>query len=141
MTKPDYTDPRWQRKRLEILQRDNFTCTACDAQTKTLHVHHLYYCTGRKPWEYPNFALRSLCETCHAESADECRGDKGAYCLTQWEQVLEWLVENNPPYVAFDEAWDLAASVARTAIVTKTSVHDVIGGILSELHCQEYAVV
>lgn len=36
-------DPRWQRKRLEILQRDNFTCQECYATDKELNVHHLIY--------------------------------------------------------------------------------------------------
>lgn len=30
-----------------------------------LHVHHKYYILGRKPWEYPNDALITLCSDCH----------------------------------------------------------------------------
>lgn len=30
-----------------------------------LHVHHKYYIIGRKPWEYPNDALITLCSDCH----------------------------------------------------------------------------
>lgn len=33
-------DPRWQKKRLEILDRDDWKCTHCEAEHKTLHVHH-----------------------------------------------------------------------------------------------------
>lgn len=30
-----------------------------------LHVHHKYYVLGRKPWEYPDEALITLCSDCH----------------------------------------------------------------------------
>lgn len=57
-------DPRWQKKRLEIMQRDNFTCQLCFSTTKTLHVHHLAY-VGSYPWETPDSDLITLCEDCH----------------------------------------------------------------------------
>ena len=62
-------DPRWQKKRLEILKRDDFTCQKCFDSENTLHIHHRYY---RKcdPWEYPNEALLTLCENCHNEERD-----------------------------------------------------------------------
>lgn len=58
-------DPRWQKKRLEIMQRDNFKCVDCECATATLNVHHTYYETGRAPWEYENASLITLCEDCH----------------------------------------------------------------------------
>lgn len=58
-------DPRWQKKRLEILQRDNWTCTSCGGTKTTLHVHHKYYTYGNEPWEYNNNVLITLCEHCH----------------------------------------------------------------------------
>jgi hypothetical protein len=60
-------DPRWQKKRLEILQRDGFKCVNCEAKEKTLHVHHLRYLKGKKPWEYDGGDLQTLCVDCHAE--------------------------------------------------------------------------
>lgn len=60
-------DPRWQRKRLEILERDNWTCCVCGATEDTLNVHHGYYCRGRNPWDYPDDTLWTLCEICHGE--------------------------------------------------------------------------
>lgn len=60
-------DPRWQRKRLEIMQRDNFTCQKCGCNDKPLNVHHLYYNKNKKPWEYDNSSLITLCEDCHRE--------------------------------------------------------------------------
>lgn len=32
---------------------------------KGLNIHHKFYTRGRKPWEYPNDALITLCEDCH----------------------------------------------------------------------------
>jgi len=32
---------------------------------KGLNVHHNYYIRGKKPWEYPDDALVTLCEDCH----------------------------------------------------------------------------
>jgi hypothetical protein len=60
-------DPRWQKKRLEIFERDSFTCRYCDAKDKTLEVHHLYYVSGREPWEYPLGTFKTACSDCHRE--------------------------------------------------------------------------
>lgn len=58
-------DPRWQKKRLEVLQRDNFTCTLCsDAETE-LHIHHKEYIYGNEVWNYENDNFQSLCKDCH----------------------------------------------------------------------------
>lgn len=56
--------PKWQKKRLEILNRDNFTCQCCKADDKTLHIHHFKY-NDCEPWEYENTDLITLCEDCH----------------------------------------------------------------------------
>lgn len=61
-------DPRWQRKRLEIFERDHFACCACGSKAKTLHVHHGHYPRGADPWECPSQFLWTLCDDCH-ESA------------------------------------------------------------------------
>ena len=58
-------DPRWQKKKTEILIRDNFTCTRCNGTDVTLHVHHLEYIRGRDPWDYDNSKLALLCSICH----------------------------------------------------------------------------
>lgn len=59
-------DPRWQKKRLEILQRDDFTCQNCGGKNKTLHVHHKIY-RANEPWDEPNANLITLCKDCHEE--------------------------------------------------------------------------
>lgn len=57
-------DPRWQKKRLDIMNRDSFSCQRCFSTDKTLHVHHIKYIG--KPWECPDKYLITLCEQCHA---------------------------------------------------------------------------
>jgi hypothetical protein len=58
-------DPRWQKKRLEILQRDNWTCQICYDTESMLVVHHRKYLDNTLPWDYPNNILVTLCESCH----------------------------------------------------------------------------
>lgn len=57
--------PFWQKKRLQIFERDNFTCQHCSDKFTTLQVHHKYYTPDTMPWEYPDEALITLCELCH----------------------------------------------------------------------------
>lgn len=57
--------PYWQRKRLKILERDEFSCRKCHDTQTNLQVHHLYYNMDLLPWEYPDEALISLCDLCH----------------------------------------------------------------------------
>ncbi|MDH5570391.1 MAG: HNH endonuclease [Gammaproteobacteria bacterium] len=61
----DLKSPKWQKKRLEILQRDEWKCTACNDDSTTLCVHHKEYHKDKKPWEYDNDFLVTLCEKCH----------------------------------------------------------------------------
>jgi len=63
-------DPRWQKKRLEILERDEWECTNCGDGKSTLHIHHQYYEKSTDPWDYPDSCYTTLCETCHKEIAD-----------------------------------------------------------------------
>jgi hypothetical protein len=62
-----YKDARWQKKRLEIMNRDGWACVSCGAEGEgvTLNVHHAYYESGKAPWEYPDDVLNTLCEKCH----------------------------------------------------------------------------
>ena len=61
-------DPRWQRKRLEIMERDNFKCQDCGSETETLNVHHYAY--SREPWDAKSSDLETVCEICHKEIED-----------------------------------------------------------------------
>lgn len=57
-------DPRWQKKRLEVLTRDEWRCRSCGCEDKTLHVHHHHYTRGQ-PWDTPIELLSALCDECH----------------------------------------------------------------------------
>lgn len=59
------SDPRWQRKRLEIFQRDNFTCRKCNSAEKELHVHHVAYDNKYEIWAQPDYTYATLCFECH----------------------------------------------------------------------------
>jgi 5-methylcytosine-specific restriction endonuclease McrA len=58
--------PQWQKKRLQILERDNWQCCSCGDSQSNLQVHHLLY-ARRDPWDYPDDVYQTLCENCHKE--------------------------------------------------------------------------
>lgn len=64
--KKDLEDYRWIRKRKRIFKRDNFTCQECRATTN-LQVHHKEYISGRRPWQYSESYLITLCTLCHGK--------------------------------------------------------------------------
>ncbi len=68
-------DPRWQRLRLKVMERDNFSCIACSDRKSTLNVHHKKY--HGEPWDAPLSELETLCETCHKR-----RGEINKYFLS-----------------------------------------------------------
>ncbi len=57
-------DPRWQKLRAEIIQRDGNRCRDCAAYYPTLDVHHCFYAKG-EPWETHPIFLRTVCRDCH----------------------------------------------------------------------------
>ena len=57
------TSPKWQRKRLEIMERDGWKCVRCGDGESPLHVHHMAY--KGDPWECPSEQLITLCDRCH----------------------------------------------------------------------------
>jgi hypothetical protein len=63
--KESLEDPRWQKRRLEILSRDNFTCQKCFDSKHSVYVHHRAYVYGRAAWDHPDELLVTLCKKCH----------------------------------------------------------------------------
>lgn len=83
-------DPRWQKRRLEVLQRDGFKCLVCGTETETLHVHHLAYFRG-EPWDTPTSYLETLCWLCHA-------------ARTEMDSIECWAIRTRPSvYVVTDD--------------------------------------
>jgi hypothetical protein len=68
-------EPRWQKKRLEIMERDEWTCQTCGDTKATLTVHHKSYrqVDGKfvDIWDYPGDDLITLCEECHSKEESD----------------------------------------------------------------------
>lgn len=60
-----YKHPKWQKKRLEVMQAAGHRCERCGDDEHELQIHHGFYARNRKPWEYPNETLFCLCKECH----------------------------------------------------------------------------
>lgn len=69
-------DPRWQKMRLKVMERDEFTCQHCFDTESTLNVHHKDYERGKDPWDYPEDWLETLCENCHQEETEFRAGEE-----------------------------------------------------------------
>lgn len=74
-------DPRWQKKRLKVLEAANWMCEACGETKETLHVHHDKY--SNNPWDAPLNKLHCLCEKCHKFFHDI--GIK----FSEWDEFLQ----------------------------------------------------
>lgn len=85
-------DPRWQKKRLLICERDGWKCRNCDDASKTLHVHHCHYVKGN-PWDTPDELLLTLCASCH--DARQVVEEEGKYALAQIFAHLEGAAEGS----------------------------------------------
>lgn len=59
-------DVNWTKKKTEIYLRDKFSCRICGTTEGEFQVHHLWYRSGKKPWEYANSELRTVCEKHHS---------------------------------------------------------------------------
>lgn len=68
MAAKDYTDPRWQKVRLEVMNRDKFTCQCCGTSEIELQVHHLCYEKGKRIWDSRPEDLLTLCRDCHEQT-------------------------------------------------------------------------
>lgn len=62
------------------------TMVTVDAPIR-LHVHHRYYIEGVWPWQYPQEALVTLCNWCHAELH---ANEKVPYYRHENNQLIEW---------------------------------------------------
>ena len=83
-------DPRWQKKRLEIMQRDDFQCTCCGDRDSEIHVHHSYYEFGKEVWEYSEESLFTLCSSCHYQHTLSQRRIKELMRTIQYDQLYEF---------------------------------------------------
>lgn len=61
-------DPRWQKKRLEIMERDGFKCAECGNSEIELQIHHNIYVKDADPWDLEDEYLTCLCKDCHEKA-------------------------------------------------------------------------
>lgn len=100
-----FKDPRWQKKRLEILERDDWCCQSCYDSENTLHVHHRWYEKGKDPWDYPDECLVTLCEECH-------NGE-----TIQMAKACQDLIEAMKKHFFADSVSDIAAGFDNLALL------------------------
>lgn len=107
-------DPRWQKKRLEVMNRDDFSCVRCSAKDKTLNVHHLFYDRVSDPWEYDLDVLHTLCDECHKleEEAKKkfCKmiGPYGFWGLMDSVDTVTWLERDNFSELVQTALWNFS---------------------------------
>ena len=82
-------DPRWQKKRLKVLEHAEWRCQLCGAQHKPLHVHHSYYTKRKDPWQYPLGSLIAVCEACHEIIHRTVRQPTGPNAPGKWTLVFK----------------------------------------------------
>lgn len=91
-------DPRWQKKRLEILNRDKFTCQCCKTTEIELHIHHIEYRPG-EPWDIDTELLITLCKDCHKMTEDMGGGAPPAYAA--WGADRKYAMAYHENYVCY----------------------------------------
>jgi hypothetical protein len=79
--------PAWQKKRLEVLQRDGFQCQNCGDKESELNVHHIFYDPELKAWEYPDQAYMTLCKNCHEKWHETKRLIDQLFCKMNIERM------------------------------------------------------
>jgi 5-methylcytosine-specific restriction endonuclease McrA len=89
----EYNDPRWQKVRLTVFNRDEFKCIMCKSGDTELHCHHKTYTRGKPVWEYELSNFSTVCKTCH-ERITEIKSKVGSYLDSWWaldlfERALE----------------------------------------------------
>lgn len=87
-------DPRWQKLRLEVLNRHNWSCEICHDGGSELNVHHSYYDKDCEPWEYPAEMMHCLCRRCHDEAhqMDKAFSRAAAYLTYPEKERMRTLV-------------------------------------------------
>jgi hypothetical protein len=95
--------PKWQRRRLEIMELAGWQCEICGDTEEEFHIHHTGY-SGREPWDSPDEELWCLCTTCHTLSH------------LKEEKIVAFLGSREPKreivMVHYDELKDVEAAIA-----------------------------
>ena len=73
-------DPRWQKVRLEVMNKARFCCQMCGDHEATLNIHHVNYTKGKEPWDYESENFRCYCEDCHKEIEESIKEFRELCC-------------------------------------------------------------
>lgn len=57
--------PKWQKRRLQVLEAAGWKCCNCHKEDRQLQVHHGAYLRGVDLWDYPPEMFHVLCDKCH----------------------------------------------------------------------------
>lgn len=85
-------DPRWQKKRLELLNKAHWTCEECKAVEPAdgLQIYHVFYMLGKLPWEHDDRIMMVLCDGCHKRRQKvEQEFFYGVACVLRWKTADE----------------------------------------------------
>lgn len=105
--------PKWQKKRLEVLEKANFTCELCGETEVPLHVHHKTYQKNKDPWEYHTSLLAAYCSDCHKWVEEQKAEIKRVVDLCDPDNypkmlgVVRYLFEFPPAWEVVDACGDL----------------------------------
>ena len=77
-------DPRWQKKRLYVLERDEWTCQYCGDTKTEFHVHHKRY--NGNPWDADDDDLITICRHCH-EICEHAKEFEGGVTIEQIRKI------------------------------------------------------
>lgn len=105
-------DPRWQKKRLEIFERDGWKCMACLSKDNTLHVHHIFYLPKKDPWDIPNGLLITLCNDCHGDGLNIHVPQSNAEIIVRNIAHILNVIWSNPDYYGGLDHVNLLANAA-----------------------------
>jgi len=105
-------DPRWQRKRLEVMERADFKCQDCGENEHTLNVHHRYYIAKREPWQYPDWCFLCLCKKCHEIRHDPFEGEDDKPECGYMKDIFEELIGFVHDGYDGSSNWDLFVEMA-----------------------------
>jgi len=138
-------DPRWIKRRREIMERDNHRCMICGEDSVLLNVHHLLYRKYAEPWEYDDRELVTLCEDCHKMVHDksiklEVRRSKisGRYRLCYGIDSSSFI---RPGTVMTSDSMDLIFVCADFPYVNKMIFHNADGSMTNPLDYPAYMEV
>lgn len=80
----------WQDRSHYIKTRDGLKCQAyaCTTPNSILQVHHFDYFSGKKPWEYPDDMLITICANCHNKENIRFRAEGNLLTALKMKGIL-----------------------------------------------------